>query len=337
MLSLKRYIWENSGVKVTRAWMEKMYAEFNETLFDNALPKCELRVTELNNRLFGRFEFQERIMMRTTLVKNPYGKYRLYHYSSGEAISDKNILKLRPLISMNSNGSFKDETAMESTLIHEMIHFYTYRKGYCPAQAHGKEFRQMCIILKGLGKKKYGKEFDLSIYGDCDQFEMSDEQKKKEQSKYERQGLNAIIIEVPNTKFPIRIVLVTNNLLNKMLDQIKNLHTRTKEINNIRISLVKEVYKYAPIDYFSTVNTSRVYNTFYLPENIPELYNPLIESNDIKVIFENGVNINEGKFKSLLKKIKEKIVNLFIDAKTNLSLEDVEKIGKIEPTKIEEC
>ena len=337
MLSLKQYIYESSGVKVSQEWMEKMFKEFNETLFNNVLPHCDLYAKKLKKSLLGLFYFQEKIVCRTTLIRSPFGKYRMYHKDTKEPITIENISIVRPAISMNINGIFKDETAMESTLIHEMIHFYTYMRGYAPSQAHGKEFKAMCASLKGLGKKKYGKEFDLSIYADCENFEMSDEQKQKEENKYAKQGLNLIIVEAPDTKFKVRLIVTSNKFVEKIIKEIKELHSYYKNIDNIRISIIEHLEQYSTIDYLATLRMSRIYRTFYLPENISELYNKVIDSGNIKLLFENGKEINESKFKSLLKKIKDKIANLFIKAETNLSISDIEKIGEVVPTEVEEC
>ena len=54
MISLSEYILESSA-NVTTAWMEKMYVEFNNTLFDGKLPKCLLEATKLKNKMLGMF------------------------------------------------------------------------------------------------------------------------------------------------------------------------------------------------------------------------------------------------------------------------------------------
>lgn len=57
---------------------------------------------------------------------------------------------------MNAHIKFT-ETDMEDTLIHEMIHYYTYKDGLAPKQAHGTEFRKVCDYIRALAKQKHGK------------------------------------------------------------------------------------------------------------------------------------------------------------------------------------
>lgn len=329
MISLITYVNENSGVKVTLGWMKEKYAEFNETLFDNKLPECRLEVTKLKNKMLGLFSFDDKIFCLNPRNIGGNKKYRMYKSENDKPKSINDISEVHPTISMNNEGFFRDELAMESTLIHEMIHFYTYKDCWAPAIAHGKEFKQWCTIIGSKGKKKYSKDFDLTVYADYGKYEADDATKKREEAKLLKHGLGMVIVEVEKDRYPERVMFTTNTYTQLIINEARKEHVKHRNLKKILV--VRDILDLMPHEYFQNFVKTRAYGRFYLPENVTEIWDKIILSPNLEIVYDKEKGITEGKIKEILRKVKEKIVNLLVKPKTNLSVEDIEKIGIIEP------
>ena len=335
MIGLKDYIFENSEVQASLDWMKKKYKEFNETLFNNELPECELEAKKLKKRMLGLFTFQEKIWMQNPTYMHGYKRYRMYRKIGGKLTLLSNILEIHPTIYLNTSGYFRDELAMESTLIHEMIHFYTYKDCWAPAQAHGKDFNMMCSIIGNRGKKKYGKDFDLSIYADAGKFSEDEDTKKKAEERIKRLGLSALIVSVSKDRYPERVIFISPSSLQLFMNKIHKAHDRIGNLE--KVFFLKDVTPLADTEYFDNLVKSRKYGAFYLPENITEIWNKIIVSPELETLYDRNKEVIESKFIKFLKKVKEKIVSLFIKPDTNLSIEDIEKTGVMEPIELKDA
>lgn len=337
MKTILDYIYENSDskVKVTLEWMKQKYAEFNEKLFENKLPYCILEAKKLPKHSLGRFTFGELIFCLTPKNFGGYKKYRIYKSVNNQPKSISDISEVEPAIYMNTDVYFTDETSMESTLIHEMIHFYTYKDCWSPAIAHGKEFRYWCRIIKVRGKRIYNKEFDLTIYADQNKYELADDIKEKEEKSLVKHGLDVVIVEVLKDKYPERVMFTTKSHTQLIINEARKEHAKHKNLK--RILVLRNVLDLMPHSYFQNFSKTRQYRRFYIPENVKEMWDKIMSSPDLEIVYDKENGITEGKIKELLRKVKEKIVNLLVKPQTDLSIEDIEKIGKIIPIEIEEC
>lgn len=325
MIPLKQFLCEGSGIRATEAWMRKKFKEFNETLFDNQLPYCDLRCEKLNGRFLGYFKFQEDV----TCYRRAGGRrYYMYLKNSNKKITDISIA--RPLIILNSDGTFRDELAMESTMIHEMIHFYTYKDCIAPPMAHGKEFKHMCEYLKARGERVYGKKFNLSVYADQGNYTESDDEIRKERDKIMRLGMSVILVEVKGTKFPSRVIFVRPKKVDSMIEEIKALHKDYAPIE--KICVVRDLTKVVPVDTIKMFSLSNKYGKFYLPDDIKDFADDLLVSPEFETVYDIKKEVYEGRLKDFFKKVKDAIVRLIFPNDTNLSLYGIEEVGKIEQT-----
>ena len=135
---------EGQKIKPTVEWMAAKYDQFNRELFGGTLGQCEFEVFTTGKgsrgRAYGWFS-----MKAPGLGVKSSG--RMYNRYTGDAVTAKYFVQMcAPVIALNGNYSWT-EGAMENTLIHEMCHYYTYKDGYCPRQAHGPEFRQIAAEI----------------------------------------------------------------------------------------------------------------------------------------------------------------------------------------------
>ena len=144
----------------TVEWMERNYYLLNDELFDGKLGKCDFKIDNSKGQwnVLGYFELQNQISYNKQTKRlefkkndNSYGKIDYCNF----------VYVCKPLIALNGNftGSEYDTTC---TLIHEMCHYYNYMNGYAPTRAHGKEFKNACLLVskKSGGKYTYNNIFN---------------------------------------------------------------------------------------------------------------------------------------------------------------------------------
>lgn len=173
------------------------------------------------------------------------------------------IAELRPHIRLNPRYEFT-WNEMEDTLIHEMVHFWTYKDGIAPKQAHGKTFRRKCDEIR-MKAKANGKHYNLLIYPQNNgNWSLSDEEKLKMIVKQEKKNEKSTLLyyEFDPLKIDGRCYMYTKRFgiyANKNLNMI---------INDIKIhdnKSVKIIYQLSNscimklIDQFGKFQTCRTY------------------------------------------------------------------------------
>ena len=122
--SLKRLIGEANEdvIQPSTAWMQQKYNEFNSSIFDNQLPRCQFAVSSLQDNVLGSFSMSKAALGRTMLgIGVP-----LYCQNDQYTRINKDTFYslLKPKITLNVKYA-RSESDMENTLIHEMCHYYT--------------------------------------------------------------------------------------------------------------------------------------------------------------------------------------------------------------------
>jgi predicted SprT family Zn-dependent metalloprotease len=146
---------EGEKFKVTVEWMKDRYEKANRELFGGRLGECyfEAKPTRPNN--LGNFRMDvrsgelaycktDRRMFKKGANYDPYawGSYEGKIY-----VNKDNFFEFcRPTIKMNTMYT-GTENSLYNTLVHEMCHYYTYMDGWVPRQAHGREFRDIAMIV----------------------------------------------------------------------------------------------------------------------------------------------------------------------------------------------
>lgn len=175
----------NSNDKFTPTidWLREKYDEMNNTIFEGKLGNCNFEVFTSGKgsqgRTFGHFGF------RRKGLKIRRSDRRLIYYIGTEVftINENNFYEeTKPIIGINGNYK-RTESAWLNTLVHEMCHYYTYRRGYAPVQAHGTEFRNIAAFV---GWKSNG-VFDIKRLTSDEEAELdskiSDRNEKREANK----------------------------------------------------------------------------------------------------------------------------------------------------------
>lgn len=184
--------------KPTVQWMSERYTKANKELFDGMLGDCIFLVEPIKSHTswLGMFKMNPARFNYTTTGVHLYADgytRRLYLENSwGEKtyITYDNFYELaKPTITMNSYYSGTEES-LYATLVHEMCHYYTYMRGYCPKQAHGVEFRS---IGAAVAYRSNG-ELTIQRIASAEQmtgYELDDEIKQEKERRQERKRQSA--------------------------------------------------------------------------------------------------------------------------------------------------
>lgn len=190
--------------KPTTEWMAKKYDEMNQKLFGGKLMACEFDVftrgAGMEGGTLGWFcmEGGIRVERYGRAMFKQRGWERLY-------INRDNFVSIaKPVIKLNGNYTGTEKSFL-TTLVHEMCHYYTYMNGYAPKQAHGREFKEIGMIVS----RRSNDFFSIQRLASAEQmegFELNDEMKAKRAKRLENKkaSVTAIVyVEGGDTKLTI--------------------------------------------------------------------------------------------------------------------------------------
>ena len=300
----------------TSDWLKEKYDELNIWLFGGELGACDFSVFTKGKgsqgRTLGRFSLQGKgLKVRTS-------DRRMIYYVGTKVfiVTEDNFVEIaKPLISVNGNYK-RTELSWLSTLVHEMCHYYTYRKGRVPVQAHGSEFRNIAAYVS----YKSNGVFDVKRFAQEDgselDAEMAEKQKKREESK--KSKLTALLVFKKTGK--IELITTSSETL---IDSIINQNTNKNCIKIIKSNspefiefLWKNGYKHNMKTYrYWSVRSDVVDEINKYPNTVVEMLNVNeminLTTEDIKLMVEM----------TLEKLIGEKEDN-FVDISPNMNLSD---------------
>ena len=169
--------------KPTIEWMSAKYAEMNSKLFCGELGECHFNIFTTGKgsqgRTLGWFK-----MTRRGLKVNRYTRRMFveFFYGEDEYINENNFYNYcSPTIELNGNYN-GTEHAFLGTLVHEMCHYYTYMYGYCPRQSHGREFKEIGMLVSSRSKGEFSIQ-RLASAEEMAEYELNDEMKAKQERR----------------------------------------------------------------------------------------------------------------------------------------------------------
>lgn len=227
-----------------------------------------------------------------------------------------------------NNKYIYEELEKEDTLIHEMIHLWTYKDGYAPKQAHGKEFKKKCKEIRDIAKKRYNKDYSLGTRAtDSSKFEVADKGEVNnaiKQASLRGGGIVSIYFEVEDEKNPHRFFFCAQKLLDYTLVDIKIEHK--DKLKSVYISGDSYIPMCEKFGKFKTMNN---YNGYWSTENFAG-------STELLKVGDNVINKGASDIRKMLNEcfinedkkpyIKPEITVIEIPAKINLSKINMEDI-----------
>lgn len=345
MKSLLDFVVESEQqLKVTDNWMKEKYDEFNKLYFSNALgssDKVILKIKKLKPHILGCQGFEKRFYFFTSSSKLVNNEYVMLD-ENNKPIKDV-YDKLQPHIFMNSDMKFT-ETEMEDTLIHEMIHLYTYKDGLAPKRAHGKEFKHMCDIIRAKAKQN-GKNYHLTTKAESnngENFSLDDEAKKKEQDKILKKQQSSInrcaMIYIKMSRVDAkgnlyRFMFLAKNSVDKMLNNIYDSQNKAPAkvwINPNAGDIYEDVCnKLGKFPFVKALKSGKYY--YWNVKDYPYIQEKIEDAIERHKFIPDNEHLDESLNEDKKPYIKPESVKITIPADTDLSelnLEDILKIFK---------
>lgn len=312
-MNKKKYLKEDIGIDVDRtdktfkptaSWMSEKYDEINSKLFNNMLGDCSFSIftkgSGSEGRTLGFFELQERVLVdrytRQMFVSN---------YGVRTKINENNFVELcRPKISLNGNYS-GTEYAFLNTLVHEMCHYYTYKRGYCPTQAHGREFNNIGEYISN----KSGGFFTIQRLASAEEMEgyvLSDEMVQKQLKREERKKTSIMAIFEFCTNGEIRLTTTSNESLISYRCAIIGRNDVDKVITSRDINLINFLFDQGYRKNFRTFRYWNVTNEDWLD---------ILNKVEINVIENPTSSIKENILGRNTDEIITEVMNRYIESK----------------------
>ena len=225
----------------TPEWMAEKYNELNDWLFDGELGACEFNVTKLKAHMLAGFSMKRENLSAKRQSRQIYVKHGPYP-DTWEYITKDNFPELcLPVISMSSQR-MGTEKALLTSLVHEMCHYYTFRLGYLPKQAHGTEFRQIAAHVSYRSNGLFNIQ-RLATAEEMAERDFTDDLKKELEVKKEKkiQKLKAILGYINNGE--IRLTLTSSEaLIEKTISYYKTRNECYKVLLSDDTNLINFLY-----------------------------------------------------------------------------------------------
>lgn len=210
-------------------WMNEKYNEMNTELFNGQLGECLFNVFTTGRGSGGGILGWFRISGDHIKIERRSRKMYKETYVDRKYINKDNFVMLcRPKIELNGNYS-GTEHAFLATLVHEMCHYYTYMNGWAPVQAHGREFRNIGMIVSNRSNGKFTIQ-RLASAEEMSELELNDEMKARKEKRItnKKSILNAVIVFKKNGE--IELTMTSNQSL---IDKIRDFYQKESERNII--------------------------------------------------------------------------------------------------------
>jgi len=138
-------------IAITPEWMKEKFDEMNQLLFNGELKPCRLGLFTTGKgsqgHTLGWFKHSNlRWDVRTT-YNGKHPCYVIDYWGDKVWLDGDNFNKYaNPEIQLNGHYNWTEKAAL-STLVHEMCHYYDFKDGWEPMQAHGPNFRRIAEMV----------------------------------------------------------------------------------------------------------------------------------------------------------------------------------------------
>ena len=200
----------------TSQWMAEKYAEMNSQLFGGKLGECNFGVFTTGRGMEGgtlgwfkitgrniRVDRYSRRMFKTTGWDKVYVNKENFYYMC------------QPKIELNGNY-FGNEHGFLATLVHEMCHYYTYMNGYCPRQGHGREFKEIGMIVSSRSNGMFTIQ-RLATAEEMNELELNDEMKAKRAKRLANKKASVTAVIAFTQEGKVKLTITSNPRLIDMI------------------------------------------------------------------------------------------------------------------------
>lgn len=199
------------------SWMAQKYDEMNAMLFNGKLGACEFGIFTTGRGSGGGVLGWFEIMGANLKVDRGYRRMYVLTYRGNEYVTKDNFVEIcKPKIELNGNYR-GTEHGFLCTLVHEMCHYYTYMNGWAPTQAHGREFRDIGMVVASRSNGLFTVQ-RLASAEQMSEMELNDEMKAKKEKRLasKKASMSAVVVFMPDGSIEL-----TTTSSQPLIDKIK--------------------------------------------------------------------------------------------------------------------
>jgi hypothetical protein len=203
--------------KPTREWMAEKYEEMNQQLFGGSLGGCLFDIFTTGRGAEGGTLGWFKITAKNIRVDR-YSRrmYKTYYGWDNVYVNKENFYDICvPLIELNGNYS-GTEHGFLATLVHEMCHYYTYMNGYCPRQGHGREFKEIGMIVSSRSNGMFTIQ-RLATAEEMNELELNDEMKAKRAKRLANKKASVTAVIAFTQERKVKLTITSNPRLIDMI------------------------------------------------------------------------------------------------------------------------
>lgn len=203
--------------KPTREWMAEKYEEMNQQLFGGSLGGCLFDIFTTGRGAEGGTLGWFKITAKNIRVDR-YSRrmYKTYYGWDNVYVNKENFYDICvPLIELNGNYS-GTEHGFLATLVHEMCHYYTYMNGYCPRQGHGREFKEIGMIVSSRSNGMFTIQ-RLATAEEMNELELNDEMKAKRAKRLANKKASVTAVIAFTQEGKVKLTITSNPRLIDMI------------------------------------------------------------------------------------------------------------------------
>ena len=276
---------------ITPQWLENKYEEFNQLYFNNKLGNCHFGLFTSGKgsqgHTLGHF-FLDRSKTSASFKceKRTRRIFLAYPYGDRQYVDRNNFFALcHPTIELNGNYRWTEQGA-EETLIHEMCHYYTYMRGFCPVQGHGTEFREIAALVS----QRSGGRFTVKRLATAEELanvELDPEIKAQNEKRKQRKLQNSVVALIYTANNEVRLLLASDNgVINTITDYARK-GRFTPAILKIKASADDQLKQILIDNHYTTV--SRSYR--YWPIQDKPIYQEILNGHfEFATVYTNNQN-----------------------------------------------
>lgn len=214
------------GFRPTVEWMSQKYDEMNKRLFNGVLGSCSFDIFTTGRgsegKTLGKFSIKGQHIF---VNRSSRRMYMNDSWMTDPIYIDKgNFVELcSPTILLNGHYS-GTEHAFLGTLVHEMCHYYNYMDGWCPKQAHGREFRNIAAVVSSRSDGEFTVQ-RLATAEEMKEYDLDDDMKAKRERRLQSKKSRMMAVVIYRDTKDVELTLTTSpRIVDQIMDYYQEKH-----------------------------------------------------------------------------------------------------------------
>ena len=212
------------GFRPTVEWMAQKYDEMNKRLFNGVLGPCSFDIFTTGRGSEGKTLGKFSIKGQHIFVRRASRRLYKADWRGDIDVHKDNFVELcNPRILLNGHYS-GTEHAFLGTLVHEMCHYYNYMDGWCPTQAHGREFRNIAAVVSSRSDGEFTVQ-RLATAEEMKEYDLDDDMKAKRERRLQSKKSRMMAVVIYRDTKDVELTLTTSpRIVDQIMDYYQEKH-----------------------------------------------------------------------------------------------------------------